>query len=133
MRAALHHPSLSLSVTLALVFNTFLTLSAAAATRLVLSRDGDADRATDYRGIVDVSVNPGVDDAHVSIAVDGQKLADGLRSPYKVTVDFGPTAVEHRITVTAWTKEKRRIQWHETINRGKLPLAVKLKAVDLAS
>jgi VWFA-related protein len=133
MRAALHHPSLSLSATLALVLNTFLTISAAATTQLVLSRDGDADRAAEYKGVVDVTVNPGVDDAHVSIAVDGQKLADGLRSPYKVTVDLGPTAIEHRITVTAWTKEKRRIQWHETINRGKLPLAVKLKAVDLAS
>ena len=133
MKAAQQHPSLSLSASLAFVLTIFLALSASAATQLLLSRDGSTDRATDYKGIVDVTVNPGIDDAHVSITVDGQKLADGLRAPWKVTVDFGPAAIEHKITVTAWTKEKRRIQWHETINRGRLPLAVKLRPVDLTS
>lgn len=134
MKAARHHPSLSLSAsTLALLLAIVVTAEASAATQLLLARDGDGDRAPEYKGLVEVTINPGVDDARVSITVDGQKLAEGLRSPYKVMVDFGPMAIEHKITITAWTKEKRRVQWHETINRGKLPLSVKLKAIDPAA
>jgi len=84
-------------------------------------------------GVVDLTVSPGFDDARVTVVVDGQKLADGLRSPYHVTVDFGPTVVEHKISVIAYSGERKRVQWHQTINEGHLPLAVQLKPVDLAN
>jgi len=54
-------------------------------------------------GVVDLTVSPGFDDARVTVVVDGQKLAEGLRSPYHVTVDFGPTVVEHKISVIAYS------------------------------
>jgi len=133
MNAAQHHPSLSLSAALALLVTSLITTNAGAATQLLLARNGSGDRAPEYKGVVEVTIDPGGDDGRVSITVDGQKLAEGLRSPYKVMVDFGPNAIEHKVTITAWTKEKRRVQWHETINRGKLPLAVKLKAIDPAA
>ena len=84
-------------------------------------------------GIVDLTISPGFDDARVTVVVDGQKLAEGLRSPYHVTVDFGPTILEHKITVIAYAGEKKRVQWHETINHGHLPLTLKLRPVDLGN
>jgi VWFA-related protein len=81
--------------------------------------------------VIELTVNPGFDEARVSISVDGQKIADALQAPYKLIVDFGPTAVEHRIGVTATGANKRRVQWHETVNRGHLPLSVKVRPIDL--
>ncbi|HEY3055905.1 MAG TPA: VWA domain-containing protein [Thermoanaerobaculia bacterium] len=81
--------------------------------------------------MIELTVNPGFDEARVSISVDGQKIADALQAPYKLIVDFGPTAVEHRIGVTATGANKRRVQWHETVNRGHLPLSVKVRPIDL--
>jgi VWFA-related protein len=81
--------------------------------------------------VIEITVSPGFEDARVSITVDGQKIADSLQSPYKVIVDFGPTALEHRIGVTAVGANKRRVQWHETVNRGHLPLSVKVRPIDL--
>src|SRR6266849_8261170 len=104
--------------------------NAAATTQLFLARDSQA-AMNDLTGVVDLNINPGFDDGRVTITVDGQKIAEGLRSPYRVTVDFGSSPVEHKISVTAVTADKRRVQWHTTINRGLLPLSVKLKAVDL--
>jgi VWFA-related protein len=103
--------------------------SAQATSQLLLNRDDKP--SGEFTGVVELTVRPGFDDARVTIVVDGQKLADGLRSPYRVTVDFGPAPVEHKISVTAYGSEKRRVQWHETINRGHLPLSVKLRPVDL--
>jgi Ca-activated chloride channel family protein len=108
-----------------------LTTSASATTQLLLTRDAEPEQA-DLRGVVELTVNPGLDEAHVTITMDGQKIGDALRSPYKVTVDFGPNAIEHRITVVA-TQGKKRVQWQETVNRGHLPLTVKVAAVDLAN
>ncbi|MCU1227490.1 MAG: Mg-chelatase subunit ChlD [Acidobacteria bacterium] len=112
-----------------------LTTQTAAAntTQLLLTRDREHADAAEYKGLVDLSVNPGFDDARVTITLDGQKLTDALRAPYRLTVDFGPIAVQHRIVVTAWSRDKNRVQWSETINRGLLPLSVKLKAVDAAA
>src|SRR5205807_1988356 len=73
------------------------------------------------------------DDARVALTVDGQKIASSLQSPYKVAVDFGPEAVEHRITVTAYGPNKRHVQWSETINRGHRPLTVKVQPVDVTT
>ena len=83
--------------------------------------------------MVDLTISPGFDDAHVNVIVDGQKLADNLRSPYHVTVDFGPGALEHKITVIAFAPGNKKVQWSETINRGHLPLSVKVHDVDLAN
>ena len=101
-----------------------------AATQLVLSRGGKSLQEQ-YKGIVELTIDPGFENARVSISVDGQKIAEQIPSPYRVIVDFGETAVEHRITVAAYGEKKRRVQWHETINRGKLPLSVRLEEVDL--
>jgi Ca-activated chloride channel family protein len=108
-----------------------LAWPAQATTQLLLDR-GDSPRG-EIKGVVDLIVVPGFDDARVSVVVDGQKLVDGLRSPYRLTVDFGPSVVEHKIAVTAYTSDKKKLQWHETINRGHLPLSVKLRLVDLTN
>jgi VWFA-related protein len=106
--------------------------STASSQQLLLARDtkviGD-----DYKGIVDLTVRPGVENAKVSINVDGQQIADSLRAPYRVIVDFGPAAVQHKISVTVIAPNGRRVQWHETINQGHLPLGLKVRAVDLAT
>jgi VWFA-related protein len=101
----------------------------ASTTQLLLSRDAHPEG--NISGVVDLTVSPGFEGSRVTVVVDGQKLADGLRSPYHLTVDFGPTIVEHKITVSAYTSDNKRVQWHETINKGHLPLAVHVKAVDL--
>lgn len=101
-------------------------------TQLTLARDR-RPAPGDYKGVVELTVNPGVPDAKVSILVDGQKLAEGLRLPYRVTVDFGATAIEHRITIVAVTPNKKRIQWHETINAGNLSLQINLRPEDMAT
>jgi hypothetical protein len=59
-------------------------------------------------------------------------VLQALHSPYRVTVDLGQNVIQHKITVTAWTKERKRAQWSETINRGHMPLTVKLHATDAA-
>ena len=66
--------------------------------------------------------------------VDGQKVADGLKSPYHLVVDFGPAALQHKITVVARApKSSKRVQWTETINQGMLPLSVRVKPVDVST
>ena len=103
----------------------------ASTTQLLLNRDSQPEGV--IQGVVDLTVTPGFDDAKVTVVVDGQKLAEGLRSPYHVTVDFGPTAIEHKITVMAFAGDQKKVQWHQTINRGHLPLTVKLKPVDVTN
>ena len=98
--------------------------------QLVLSR-AQAPETAEYRGLVDLAVDPGFDAARVSVTVDGENVV-ALHSPYRVTVDLGPDVIQHKITVTAWTKEKKRAQWNETINRGHMPLTVKLHPTDAA-
>src|ERR1700716_3958965 len=71
--------------------------SAAATTQLFLARDSQA-ATSDLTGVVDLTINPGFDDGRVTITVDGQRIAEGLRSPYRVSVDFGSSPVEHKIT-----------------------------------
>ena len=110
----------------------FLTITSATAnTQLVLTRDGNA--RGEYKGMVDLTAVPGFDAARVTITVDGEKIAEAIPSPYRVTVDFGPAAVQHKITVTAITEDHKRVQWHQTINQGHLPLSVKLDAADAAN
>lgn len=103
----------------------------AATSRLLLSRDSSP--SGEYSGVVDLAVSAGIDDATVTIAVDGQKLVDGLHSPYHVSIDLGPAVVEHKVTITAITADKKRIQWRQTINRGRLPLSIKVRPADLSN
>lgn len=111
---------------------TFLTITTAAAnTQLVLTRDGNPPG--EFKGMVDLTAVPGFDAARVSITVDGEKIAEAIPSPYRVTVDFGPIAVQHKIVVTAVGQDHKRVQWHQTINKGHLPLSVKIDAVDAAN
>ena len=100
-------------------------------TQFVLNRDAQTDPG-ELKGIVDLIVEPGFDDARVNLVLDGDKVADNLHSPYKVTVDFGPNPTEHKIGVTVWSGAKK-LQWHQTVNRGHQPLTLKLVPVDLAN
>ena len=127
MRASLVLRSAEVSL-----FTLLLAATAAGSTtQLLLSRGTQPEGI--INGVVDLTVTPGFDDARVTVLVDGQKVAEALRSPYHVTVDFGPTAIEHKITVTAFGADHKRIQWQETINRGHLPLTVTLKAVNVTN
>jgi len=103
---------------------------AQATTRLLLTR-GERPDTAQYKGVVELIVNPGIENARVSITVDGQRIAESIQAPFRVVVDFGLTAVEHKIAITATTPKKKKIAWTETINRGHLPLTVKIKPVDI--
>ena len=129
MKAARQCPRLSVAT--ALLISSFAA-AAHGNTQLLLSR-GTQLPSTDYKGVIDVTVNPGFDDARVSISVDGQRIADTLQSPYKITFDFGPTAMEHKIGINAVGPNKHHVQWVETVNRGHLPLTVKVKPIDLVA
>ena len=103
-----------------------------ASNQLILTHGEPTEKGT-YLGVTDLLVDPKMDDARVWITVDGQKIAEGIRWPYRVIVDLGPTAVEHEISVTAIGPKKNRVQWHETVNKGHLPLTVHVTPVDLQS
>ena len=111
-------------------FASLMALPASANKQLLLSRD--VSPTGEFKGVVDLTVSPGLDDAIVSVSIDGQKVVESLHSPYHVAIDLGSTLVEHKITVVVSSADKKkRIQWRETINRGRQPLTVKLKPVDL--
>ncbi len=78
-----------------ILFAAAATVSASANTQLVLSRNAEAP-AAELKGVIDLTVDPGLDDARVTLTLDGETLADGLRSPWKVVVDFGPNVIERR-------------------------------------
>lgn len=123
----------SLNVLLSLLQIALFTAAANAAEprQLILSRESTPDG--EIKGLTDVVISPGFDDARVSVAVDGHKIADGVLAPFHIPIDFGALAVEHRITVTAITSDKKRVQWQTTINKGHLPLAVKVAPSDFAN
>lgn len=129
MKAARQHPRLSVA---AAILIGSLAAAANGNTQLLLSR-GEQLPSSEYKGVIELTINPGFDDARVSITVDGQRIADTLQWPYKVTFDFGATAVEHKISVSAAGPNKRRVQWVETVNRGHLALTVKVKPLDLVA
>lgn len=108
-----------------------IATTADARTQLVLKRGAAQSAESQYTGVIDLVVDPGFDKAKVTVTVDGQKIADGLIAPYHVEVDFGPTPLQHKITVTARAANGKHAQWSETINRGYLPLSLKVKPVDL--
>ena len=68
-----------------------IATTAAANTQLTLTR-GDANQlTTEYTGIVDLVIDPAIENAKVTVTVDGQKVASGILPPYRLTVDLGPT------------------------------------------
>ena len=117
---------------LAVLLVSSVAAVAVASEKLTLAR-GAEPPSQQYKGVIELTVDPGFEDAKVALTVDGQKIATSLDRPYKVTVDFGPEAVEHRITVTATGVNHRHVQWFETINHGHRPLTVKVQAVDLTT
>src|SRR3954464_15690629 len=130
----MRHPQ-SRSTLLLLETLTFTLLFAAAANaapiQLIVGRDSVP--ASDVKGTVDLTIVPDFEDARVTITVDGQKIVEGLRSPWHVPVDFGPLPVEHKIVVTAIGADRKRIQWQTAINKGHQPLGVKIEPVDVAN
>jgi len=110
-----------------------LTTAAAADTQLMLQRGAQLEQAGEYTGVVDLAIDPGFENAKVTVAVDGQTVADSLMSPYHVVVDFGPIAIQHKITITAKAPHGKRTRWTETINRGMLPLGINVRPIDAAA
>jgi Ca-activated chloride channel family protein len=110
-----------------------ITADATAATQIILQRGSGNDLNGQFRGVVDLAIEPGFDNARVTVTVDGQKVVEGLTTPYHVAVDLGPIALQHKITITARAPGGKRAQWTETINRGMLPLRVHVKAIDAAA
>ena len=133
MKAATQRNRVRSSLSVAVLITVlFAAAPAGATTQLLLSR-GEKSDATGIKGVVDLTVNPGFENARVSITVDGQKIADGLVSPHRVVVDFGPVVVQHKIGISATTPSRKRVQWTQTINKGHLPLSVNVIPVDLAN
>jgi Ca-activated chloride channel family protein len=123
--------SRNLDTALLTVFLVLIPTQLNANTQLVLSRAQQPPGA-EYKGVVDLVVDPGADVTSVALKVDGERVADSLHSPWRVTVDLGPRVIEHKISVTAVAADKRRVQWSETINHGHMPLTIRLNAVDAA-
>jgi Ca-activated chloride channel homolog len=124
---------LSATPTTLLALFLLATTTTATATQIVLARNSEHELAGDYSGVVDLAVDPGLDNAKVTVTVDGQKVAENLLSPYHVAVDFGPIAIQHRISVAVRGAGGKRVQWQQTVNKGNLPLTLKVVPVDLAS
>lgn len=114
---------------LSAILSLLLTTQAAAATQLVLKRGDQSLHAGEYTGVIDLTIDPGVEGAKVNVTVDGQKVATNLLAPYHLNVDFGPTPLQHKISITAISPKGKRAQWTETINQGNLPLTVKVTQV----
>ena len=127
--AASSHHRIS-TVALSAILSLLIASHAAAATQLVLKRGDHNQHAGEFTGVVDLAIDPGIDSAKVTVTVDGQKIATNLLSPYHLNVDFGPTPVQHRITITATSPKGKRVQWTETVNKGNLPLSVKVRQLD---
>jgi Ca-activated chloride channel family protein len=127
-----HHLSSNSHLSLAISLTLLLASTAAAAPdQLILGRD--TPPPADIKGAIDLTIVPDFDDARVTVTVDGQKIVEGLRSPWHVPVDFGALPVEHKIVVTATGADRKRIQWQTTINKGHQSLGVKIEAVDAAN
>lgn len=118
------------ALTLALLGSLLLAGTISANTDLLLARGDANDHPGEFRGVVSLVVEPPFENAKIAITVDGQQVATGLLPPYRVAVDFGQAALQHRIAITATGPKGKRVQWYETLNRGNLPLSLQVKAID---
>ena len=109
---------------------SLLVTTQAAARQLVLTRGDQNLHPAEYTGVIELVIDSGIENAKVTVTVDGQKIATNLLEPHRVTVDFGPTPVQHKIAITATSPKGKRSQWTETINQGNLPLTVRVKQLD---
>lgn len=116
-------------IALSALLSLLISTQTVAATQLVLKRGDQSQHAGEYTGVVDLTIDPGVEGAKVNVTVDGQKIATSLLAPYHINVDFGPTPVQHKISITAISPKGKRAQWTETINQGNLPLTVRVTQV----
>jgi Ca-activated chloride channel family protein len=134
MTATPQHPNTVARRNSVLILSSLLSVviatNAAATTQLHLKRGEPIEPQAEYTGIVELAIDPGFDNAKVTVTVDGQKVAASLLAPHRITVDFGPMPVQHKISVTATGARGKRVQWSETVNRGNLPLSVKVRQVD---
>jgi len=112
------------------ILSILIATQAAAGTQLLLKRGDHHQHPGEITGVVDLAIDPEVESAKVTVAVDGQKIATNLLAPYHLNVDFGPAPVQHKITITATSPKGKRVQWTETINQGNLSLTVRLKPID---
>lgn len=102
----------------------------AATQRLVLER-GVSSGAHGLKGLTEISVVPPFIESIITISLDGQKVATRRSAPYTLDLDFGPSAVEHTISVTAVSADGgRSATWVELINRGNRPLTISLEPRD---
>jgi Ca-activated chloride channel family protein len=114
-----------------------LTIAIAAPTlagvpqQLILSRDSQPQ--SEIKGVFDVVISPGFDDAKVSVTLDGQKIAESVLAPYHIQIDFGVLPLEHKVVVTAVTSDRKRSQWQTTLNQGRQPLTIKVEPSDFAN
>src|SRR5688500_13133114 len=115
MKAAWQHNSSKSrrnSAVLTSIFTLVILSSAAAqaSTQNVLERGSQRVHNGLYSGVVELAIHPGFADARVTVLVDGQKVAEGLKSPYHLVVDFGPAPLQHKITVIAKAAQVKRTQ-----------------------
>jgi VWFA-related protein len=118
------------ALSLSALLSILVTAQAVAGTQLELTRGDQTPHSNEYTGVIDLVIDPGFENAKVTVTVDGQKIATNLLAPHRLTVDFGPAPVQHKITISATSPKGKRAQWTETINQGNLPLTVKVKQLD---
>lgn len=118
-------PSFERAIIAALVL---LTATAGAATsRLALDAE-TRNIPEQYKGLTEIAVTPPFDGARLRIEIDGHTVATSLTAPYTTQVDFGSTAFEHTIRVTAIDPDGGKpVVWTRVINPGRHPLTVKLE------
>jgi Ca-activated chloride channel homolog len=108
-----------------------LPLFAATTQRLTITANPADTAEAEYAGRTEINVFPPFEEARVTIAVDGQTVLSRGTSPWKATVDFGPSPVEHEIRIVAVSRDGRqKVEWKRLINRGHKPLGVKLSLRD---
>src|SRR4051794_8829867 len=126
IRSQVSRRSLPLLLTIAIAAPTF----GGAPQQLILSRDSRPDG--EIKGVYDVVISPGFDDAKVSVTLDGQKVAESVLAPYHIQIDFGTAALEHKIVVMAVTSDRKKSQWQAILNKGRQPLTIKVEPSDFA-
>ncbi|HVT43194.1 MAG TPA: VWA domain-containing protein [Thermoanaerobaculia bacterium] len=109
----------------------FIPNPVAAMQRLILDQNISSVPSTQFTGSAEITVVPPFEGARLTVSIDGQLVAAGLRSPYQIQVDFGPAAIEHKIAVTAASSDgRKKIHFSRTVNQGERSLSVKIEEVE---
>ena len=91
MKEAVHRSPVRFELLTLLI--VLIASNAGAATQILLERDAAVPDG-EFKGVVELSVAPPADNMKITLSVDGDRIADVLHSPYRVSVDFGPRVVE---------------------------------------